>query len=133
MLHLFRFTCNDLCTWLPMTAPPLYYWYCTFRDWRAASTPFTKGPSDTFSSFSNHLFLHASDVCSCLRLKRGACTLLRNFHKTPPLLVLYQRVQILHILKCIPLTNSAIFLLHLSFSSTRLERRGLDSPTIMAE
>ena len=84
MLHLFRFTCNDLCTWLPMTAPPLYYWYCTFRDWRAASTSFTKGPSDTFSSFSNHLFLHASDVCSCLRLKSGACTLLCNFHKTLP-------------------------------------------------
>ena len=78
------------------------------------------------------------DVCSCLRLKRGACTLLCNFHMTPlpppppPPLVLYQRVQIIHILKCIPLTNSALFLLHLSFSSTRLERRGLDSPTIMA-
>ncbi|KAL5477942.1 hypothetical protein EMCRGX_G024805 [Ephydatia muelleri] len=31
------------------------------------------------------------------------------------------------------LTSCAIFLLHLSFSSTSLERRGLDSPTIMAE
>ena len=40
--------------------------------------------ANPFSSFSNHLFLHASDVCSGLRLKRGACTLLCNFHKIPP-------------------------------------------------
>ena len=89
MLHLFRFiiTCNDLCTWLPMNVPPLYCWRCTFRDWRAASTPFTKGPSDIanpFSSFSNHLFLNASDACLGLRLKEVHVHCYVTFTRFPP-------------------------------------------------
>ena len=134
MLHLFHFTCNDLCTWLPINVPPLY---CLHLE----TGELLPLPSQRVPQTQLTLFLASAIICSYMHQMHAhvwvhvhCCVTSTRFPPPPPPQFTLSTVS--------EGTNNPYskvhstyqsFLLHLSFSSTRLERRGLDSPTIMAE
>ena len=81
MLHLFHFTCNDLCTWLPMNAPPLY---CLHLE----TGELLPLPSQRVPQTQLTLFLASAIICSYMHKMHAhvwvhvhCCVTL---HKIPP-------------------------------------------------